>query len=267
MRKIGLILLSLFISLQLHAVSTTTTTTFKDVSYNGVTSKENEFGEKILYKEATIETKNFKVSHFWDKFSDSKNGQSVYNQVSRIGTFELSVKSSFACAKAGLAQEGCSGQKPFLLNDATLNNSDMKKTADGSALPVGEYRIPFDDAANYSPSNVDAFYALDVDRNENFYKEPDTPPPPGKKSFFGYIVDLFKNYFSKDTRVFGDPLTPEAAAHRDRYIANIVYGHDEDHRLKQAVDGSSATAVDTNLPAANNPVSLLDYESLLISET
>ena len=267
MKKLGLIVLGLLISLQVSASTTTTTTTFKDVSYNGVSSKENEFGEKVLYKEATIETKNFKVKNFWDKFSDSKNGESVYNQVSKIGIFELNVKSSFACVKGNLDSKGCSGQKPFLLNDGTLNNLDMQKTADGSALPAGEYRIPFDDAANYAVGNDDAFYALDVDRNENFYKEPSTPPPPGKKSFFGYIIDLFKNHFSKDTRVFGDPLTPEESAHRDRYIANIVYGHDEDHRLKQAVEGASATAIDTMVPAANEPVSLLDYESQLLSET
>ena len=267
MKKIGLIALGLFLSLQVHAGQTTTTTTFKDVTYNGVTSKENEYGEKILYKEATIKTQNFKVTNFWDKFSDPEKGSSTYTQVSKRGIFELSVKASFACAKGGLAAEGCSGQKPFLLNDGILLNPDMKKASDGSSLPSGEYRIPFDDAANYNIANDDAFYALDVDRNENFYKEPDTPPPPGKKSFFGYIIDMFKDHFSKDTKVFGDPLTPEDSAHRDRYIANIVYGHDDDHKLKQAVDGASATSIDTQLPAANDPVSLLDYEEELITET
>ena len=267
MKKIGLIFFSLCVSLQLSATETVTTTTFKDVAYNGVTSKENEYGETILYKEARIKTQNFKVNNFWDKFSDSNKGTSTYTQVSKIGTFELSIKASFACAKGGLAAEGCSGQKPFLLNDGLLNNPDMQKAADGSDLPSGEYRIPFDDAANYAVGNIDAFYALDVDRNENFYTEPKTPPPAGKESPFSYILGLFKDRFSKDVKIFGDPLTPDAAAMRDRYIANIVYGHDDEHKLKKAVDGASATAIDTIVPAANDPVSLLDYEEELITET
>ena len=269
MKKIGFLLLSFLLSAQIYAQTTKTTTTFNDVAYNNtpVDGVENEYGETELYKEATISTQNFKVDNFWDKFSDSKNGTSTYTQVSKIGTFKLTVKSSFACAKSGLAQEGCSGQKPFLLNTGVLNNPDMKKTSIGDALPTDEYRIPFDDSVNYTISNDDAFYAMDVDRIESYYKEPEVHPPAGKESFFSNMIKMFTSHFSKDVNVYGDILTPDEAAIRARYIANIVYGHDKDNRLKIASASSSATLIDTVVPAANNPVSLLNYEELLTTET
>lgn len=267
MKKIGLSILSLLVSTSIYAAPTQTTTTFTDVSYNGVEAKENEYGEAISYKEASIKTENFKVNNFWDKFVDSKNDKSTYTRVSKTGTFELTTKASFACAKAGLVEEGCSGQKPFLLNSGVLNNPDMKKTSTGNALPAGEYRIPFDNAANYNVNNDDAFYAMDVNRIEDYYKEPATPPPPGKESFFSNIINIFHDFFSKDVNVYGDILTPEEAAIRARYIANIVYGHDQENRLKIATSSSSATVIDTTVPAANNPVSLIDYEELLTTQT
>ena len=261
MKKIGLIALSLLASTQIYASATSTTTTFQDVSYKGVTSKENEYGEKIVYKEATIRTDNFKVDNFWDKFSDPKNGQSSYTKVSKVGTFELTIQSSFACAKAGLTEEGCSGQKPFLLNQGWLTNTSIRKDETGQALPAGEYRIPFNNAEQYKTTTTDAFYAIDVDRNENYYKEPDTPSADGKKSFFGFIKDMFSNYFSKTETIYGDSFTPEAAARRDRYIANIVFGHDQENRLKK-----NETGIDTNLPASGTPVALIDYEEDMLSE-
>ena len=97
MKKIGLILLSLFVSLQVSAEPTTTTTTFQDVAYKGVTSKENQFGEMQYYKEATINTQNFRVNNFWDKFSGSDKGQSAYSQVSKTGVFQLTVEATSLC--------------------------------------------------------------------------------------------------------------------------------------------------------------------------
>ena len=129
MKKIGFIILGLLLSTQIYAQKTTTITTFKDVSHSGVPigGVENEYGETELYKEATISTQNFKVDNFWDKFSDSKNGTSTYTQVSKMGLFKLTVEGSFACAKAGLVEDGCSGQKPFLLNQKWYENTDITK--------------------------------------------------------------------------------------------------------------------------------------------
>jgi len=266
MKKIGLILLSLLLSTQIYAQKTTTTTTFKDVSYGStpIGGVENEYGETELYKEATISTQNFKVDNFWDKFSDSKNGTSTYNQVSKMGLFKLTVEGSFACAKAGLVEEGCSGQKPFLLNQKWYENTDITKDANGNSLPDGEYRIPFNNAANYKIDNTGAFFALDVDRNEDYYKEPEDGGE-SSKNFFKFIVDMFKNYFSKTETVYGDAFTPEEAARRDRYIANIVFGHDREHRLKKA-GKTAATSVDTSYPVVGDPVSLIDYEEDMLAE-
>jgi len=269
-KKFGFLVLSAVLSMHLHAGTTTTTTQFEDVAYNGIpiTGQDNEYGDSISHKTGTIKTVDFKVDNFWDKFHKGGEAQSNYAQVSKVGIFELTTQATFACAKANLNAEGCSGQKPFLMNEGILSNPELTKEADGSDIVASdEYRIPFDDAANYLPTNVDAFYALDVDRNENFYKEPATPPAPGKKSFFSFIIDFLRDYYSKDQRVFGHTLTPEESAIRDRYVANIVYGHDQEHRLRKAYKGKAASSIDTTVPVVNKPVSLIDYEELFVTET
>ncbi|ADN09889.1 hypothetical protein [Sulfurimonas autotrophica] len=226
---------------------------------------ENTYGDKIMYQDVTINTKDFKINNFWGKFSDTAQDQSNFTDIATWAKIKLTTENSFTCKDGGLLSNGCSGQKPFLLNENTLGNPALQLDKLGAPLGEGEYRIPFDSAANYDPSHDDAFYALDVFRDAQYYKEPaagDTVNSTKQKNFFGYVVGFFQDYFSKDTAVYGSAIgSPEA---RDRYMANMIFGLQKEYRI---VKEDPITTTQTNQANANKKVTLLDYNSLIVEET
>ncbi len=228
---------------------------------------ENEYGDKIMYQDVTINTKNFKIDNLWGRFSDNAENQSNFNDIATAAQVQLTTELSFTCREAGLSKEGCSGQKPFLINQGTLNNPDLKLDRLGAPLPAGEYRIPFDSAANYKSTNDDAFYALDVYRDGKYYENPknDDYTQPKPTTFFGYMISLIKNYFTpQQTTTVVNPLTSSEIEARNRYMANITFGLQQDYRIKKA---STINTDRTNDAINTQEPSLLDYNSLMINDT
>jgi len=228
---------------------------------------ENDYGDIEMYQDISLETKNYEVEDFWGKFKFGKSSSSpteaqMYN-VSTHAHVKVTVELSFACKDGGLDESGCSSQKPFLINEDVLNNNDMKLDSEGLALPDGEYRIPFDAATNYNANNDDAFYSLDVFRDGVYYQSPAVTGETEKsKNFFGYLVSFFKDYFSPDVATYseGDG-SPEQ---RNRYIANITFGAQQDYRMKRS---SAIHTAETNTANVTKKVSLLDYNSQIVETT
>ena len=230
-------------------------------------ASENEYGDKIMYQDVTINTKNFKIDNLWSKFSDNSENQSNFSDVATAAQVQLTTELSFTCRDAGLSEQGCSGQKPFLINQGTLNNPDLKLDRMGAPLPTGEYRIPFDSATNYDTTHDDAFYALDVYRDGKYYENPkdDDYTQPKPKTFFGYMISLIKNYFSpKNTTTIVNPLTSSETEARNRYMANITFGLQQNYRIKKA---STINTDRTNDALTSKQPSLLDYNSMMINNT
>ncbi|MEN4046491.1 hypothetical protein [Sulfurimonas sp. NWX367] len=263
MRKI--ILVSLFVlTLVLSAKTTTNVTLQTPYEEEDV---QNDYGDKIMYQNVKINTQNFKINNFWGKFSDAAQDQSNFTNIATAANVKLTIENVFTCKDGGLPEEGCSGQKPFLINDGTLANPQLQKDAMGQILPTGEYRIPFDSAQNYDPDHDDAFYALDVFRDGKYYQDDNTNDYNNEKprTFFGYMVQLIKTYFSpqNDTTIV-DALTQNEIESRNRYMANIIFGLQQDYRIKKesAIDTNSINqAFSTKQP------SLLDYNALMINDT
>lgn len=241
------------------------TVTTIDLSTPAVGTTENEYGDRIMYQDVTINTKDFKIDNFWGKFSQSAKNQSSFTDIATAANVKLTIENSFTCKDGGLVEEGCSGQKPFLINQGTLDNPDLKLDKDGASLPAGEYRIPFDSAVNYDPTHDDAFYAIDVYRDSQYYKKPavdDSVNSTTSKNFFAYIKAFFEDYFSKDTTVYGSEIgSPEI---RDRYMANITFGLQKEYRI--AIN-DLITTTEINSANADKKVSLLDYNSQIVEDT
>jgi hypothetical protein len=226
---------------------------------------DNAYGEKIMYQDVVITTKDFKINNFWGKFSDTAQNQSTFTDIATAANVKLTIKNAFTCKDGGLLEEGCSGQKPFLLNNCILTNPDVQLDRLGAPLPEGEYRIPFDTATNYDASHDDAFYALDVYRDTQYYEEPaagDTTNSTKPKNFFGYVVAFFQDYFSKDTAVYGS--TIGSPQERDRYMANIIFGLQKKYRIAKE---DVVTTTQINQANAEKKVTLLDYNALIIETT
>ncbi len=264
MKKI-ILLGFLVLTLVLSAKTTTTNVTLQ-TPYEEE-DMQNEYGDKIMYQNVKINTQNFKINNFWGKFSDAAQDQSNFTNIATAANVKLTIENSFTCKDGGLPEEGCSGQKPFLINQGTLDNNELKKDAMGQALPTGEYRIPFDSAQNYDTNHDDAFYALDVFRDGKYYQDDGTNDYNNEKpkTFFGYLVKLIKTYFSpqNDTTIVS-ALTQNTVEARNRYMANIVFGLQQDYRIKKE------SAIDTNSinqASTTKQPSLLDYNALMINET
>ncbi|MDF1877984.1 hypothetical protein JHD47_09170 [Sulfurimonas sp. SAG-AH-194-L11] len=248
-------------SLSMAAVTQTS------VVFNSPSDKtQNEYGDTQMFQNISLETKNFQVDEFWGKFkfgdSSSSTPASTYD-ISTNANVKVTVELSFACQDGGLDENGCSSQKPFLINEGLLDNPDMQLDSSGDYLPEDEYRIPFDSSLNYDSSNDDAFYALDMFRDGIYYKDPElTGETQEPKNFFGFLKALFEDYFSKDVDTYtsGDA-SPEL---RNRYIANITFGAQKEYRVKYS--GVLDTA-EINKANINKKVSLLDYNSLIIETT
>ena len=251
-------------SVGLYAAQTTTETTF-----SAPTVSKDKYGNTVYVRDATIKTHNFKVQNFWKGFSfgGERVTQNNYDLVSRTGTFKITIESTSACSlNKGLPEEGCSGQKPFLLNDEVLNNP-MSGTTD-------MYEVAFSEAANYNNSEDNTFYPLDIQRDAQYYKDPNPSDPNANidRGFFGFFTSAFDYMFSKTVGFgndfFGDPQMADvkygprdtaAEDRRQRYIANIMAGIEKKYRMTMAADGATATQVNAGI-RLNDPVSLLHYD-------
>ena len=264
MKKLGLIALNLTLLLELSATAgdTVTTTTFEDVPTTVGTDK---YGNSFYEREATITTKNFKVDNFWSKFSEHAEDQSVYTNISRKGSFKVTTETTSACTlDPKLDAQGCSGQKPLLLNNDALL-TPMGGTTD-------EFEVAFTEAGSFVQSDANTFYPLDVLRDAQYYQDPAiADPTTTDRGFFGFFTGAFDFIFSKTigfgSDFFGepdiadvgfDPRSNAAEDRRQRYIANIIAGIEQEQRMTKSVDGSAATQIDA-LTRLNSPVSLLHY--------
>ena len=265
MALLGFSLFTSLIFAETNSTKTNSSVGFQPAYTDGTT--ENEYGDKIMYQNVKITTKNFKINNFWGKFSDVAQDQSNFTNITTSAKVKLTIENSFTCKNGGLPEEGCSGQKPFLINQGTLNNPDLKLDRLGAPLPAGEYRIPFDSAANYDTTHDDAFYALDVYRDGKYYTNPKTNDytQAKPKTFFGYMISLIKNYFSpQNTTTIVNPLTSSETEARNRYMTNITFGLQQDYRIKKASTINTDRINDANI---TKQPSLLDYNSLMINNT
>lgn len=242
-----------------HVVATETTTTFGNQSTVG----SDEYGNSVYQRDVTIKTTDFKVDNFWSKFSNPNNKQSNHTNISKTGMLHIKVEATSACVLDGtLPQEGCSGQKPFLINDEVLNNS----------IGNDEFEVAFTLADGFNAADTQGFYPLDILRDEQYYKEPLVQENGSNRSFFSFFTEIFDFMFSK-TVGFGndffgnpdiadvryDPRSDDAVDRRERYIANIIAGVEKKYRMTRPFEKIEATQIET-ATKLNNPVSLLHYD-------
>ncbi len=221
---------------------------------------QDKHGNYIYERDVTIKTKNYKVKNFWKNFSfDSKNAKAENSyDVTKTGTVRISVEATSLCTKyPELDEKGCSGQKPFFINNEVLSG---KKTGDIVSLMFQkDYNgfSPFSSAGIlYDSTDASVFYPLDIDRNEKYYKE-----IPGKThTFYSFFGRLFNGFFG-DGNFFSSFFSRKVASQgsevvdvRKKYIANVVSGVDQNHLL------SLGKPVSTT--ALNTPVSLIDYSEV-----
>lgn len=242
-------LLTILLSSVVYAAPTTTTTTFG----NEQEMSPDKYGNAVYNRNVTIKTDNYKVDNFWKKFSFGGDGQDKmeFQSIAKTGIMKISVEATSLCSLyPDVSEQGCSGQKPFLINKEALS---------APTNPDGTITLMFQKDYNgtdilYTDDNDTVFYPLDVDRAEKYYK--DTGSDKSHFSIFGSIFNaffeggFFSSFFNKSV-VQSDGTAIEEDI-RQKYIANIVSGIDQDHRLEKGI-----TPLGTNV--INTPVSLIDY--------
>jgi len=265
MIKKALLVVGLFVGS--ISTATQTATTFKAATQ----TQQDEYGNDYFQREATISTANFKVDNFWNNFNENGTASSNYKTISRSGIFKITTSSTSACTlDSTLDSEGCSGQKPFLLNDEVLNNP-IAGTTD-------TFEVAFTEASNYNNNDYNGFYPLDILRDAKYYKDTTNPDDPttGKTGFFGFITRSFDYLFNKVVGInfFGQQdiadvqegvRSGDAQDRRQRYIANIIAGLEKEHRVTK--NANEATATQINAPTLNTPASLLHYAEAQKSTT
>jgi len=236
MRK--LVLSMVFIGSALLATDTITTTTFTPTTY----TEDNQYGESLYSTDVTIKTENFKIKNFWKKFSGAPDVS--YYTIATRGSVQITAKGTSLCSlyPSKLNEDSCSGQKPFFINEGTINDNSLT-----SLVFTKEYNSTVNDS----------FFPIDVERNTKYYKitaeASSTYTFMGKlfSSFIGDNDDGRSRFFST---IFFRPTiidTVEADI-RQRYVANLVSGLDKEHRLAKAESTIKLSEV-------NNPVSMIDY--------
>lgn len=242
-----------------NVLATETTTKFGTQS----APQSDEYGNSVYQRDVTIQTTDFKVDNFWSKFSNPDDKQSNDANISKTGTLKIIAEATSACVLDGtLPQEGCSGQKPFLINKEVLNNS----------IGNDEFEVAFTLSNQFSATDAQSFYPLDILRDEQYYKEPSVQQDGSKRSFFSFFTGIFDFMFSH-TIGFGndffgnpdiadvkyEPRSDDAADRRQRYIANIIAGAEKKYRMTKPFENVSATQIDAPTKL-NNPASLLHYD-------
>lgn len=96
MIKIKTITLSTLLITQLYGAATLTHTTLDNAQ---TLMGKDIHGATIYERQVTIETNNFKVDNFWNKFSNNGtgNGQTSYNAISKTGTVQIGVEATSLC--------------------------------------------------------------------------------------------------------------------------------------------------------------------------
>ena len=270
MIKKAIVAIGLVASMQsISMAATQTTTTFKAPSQ----VQQDEYGNDYIEREATISTQNFKVDNFWNNFKTDGDAASNYTTISRSGLFRITTSATSACTMDNtLPAEGCSGQKPFLINNEVLNNP-----VDGT---TDTYRVAFTNPSDYTNNDYNGFYPLDVLRDAKYYKDNNINTDGGttapRSGFFGFITGAIDSLYNKVVGIdfFGQkdiadiaytPRSNAAEDRRQRYIANIMAGVEKEHRMTKNANGASATVI--NAPTLNSPVSLLSYAEAQKSTT
>ena len=255
------ILVTLLISSTLLAENVTSTTTTFPGDETFV--KVDEYGNHIYSQSVKIQTQNYKVENFWKKFSTSGDGQDsmTFSTISKSGTVQIAVESTSLCTLyPELDQNGCSGQKPFLINNEALKDSDNNALPSGSIITL-QFSKDYDGTnILYDKDNNFSFYPLDVDRDEEYYKYDEGDD--SCHSFFCVMTGLFDNFFGTSffAGFFDFDVTSTQGSNiddvRERYITNITAGLDQNHLMEKNI-----TTIDTSISGLNthNPLSLIDY--------
>lgn len=260
MNKLKLIALGTLLITQLQGATTNTMTTFAEQSE----ASSDKYGNSVYERDVTIKTDNFKVDNFWSKFSNANNGASEYTNISKTGTMRIVTESTSACVlDATLPKEGCSGQKPFLLNDEVLANPIVGTT--------DEFEVAFGLAADFKNTEKQSFYPLDILRTPKYYQDPAPSDSSSStnRGFFGFFTSIFDFMFDKvvgmdffGTQAIADvEYTNRSAAaqdRRERYLANIIAGIEKEQRIVKEFDGEPATQIEAGTKL-NEPASLLHY--------
>ncbi|MFT7860536.1 MAG: hypothetical protein ABXS93_06340 [Sulfurimonas sp.] len=256
------LLLFLCIGIVLWGADVDTKVDFGNENYIG----KDKYGSALYERDVTIKTTDYKVDNFWKKFSfgGKKEDSKSFDLIETTGKVRITLESTSACTLDNtLSSMGCSGQKPFLINNEVLTN------------PIGgttdEFEVVFTEAPNFKNTDQYGFYPLDILRDAQYYKDPDPDNPTApKQGFFSFFTSAFDFIFSK-TIGFGNdffgktdiadveysPRSDAAEDRRQRYIANIIAGVEQDKRMTKPNEDSSATQI--NAPTLNDPVSLLHY--------
>ncbi|MDP1785219.1 MAG: hypothetical protein Q8K81_07330, partial [Sulfuricurvum sp.] len=179
----------------LHAqdMNTTTSTTFGGRNAAGM----DGYGKQLYVQDVTIKTQNYKVDTFWKRFFNSDDKTTTVTELTTRATSQLSVEASSACSIAGngeLPSQGCSGQKPFLVNDEAVSGLNNGDSVSLIFQPVKE------DTAGvllYSNSNANVVYPLDIGRNGAFYQSSAVVQSGSKQTFFGFFTNIFNFFFDQ----------------------------------------------------------------------
>ena len=232
------ILLSMLLTVSLFAESTTTETI---IDQNIVDKGTDKYGNQIYQRDVTIKTSNYKVDNFWKKFSFDGKGQDStdFQTIAKTGTVQMSVEATSLCSLyPELDDKGCSGQKPFLINDNTVASVPYDTN-----LSLIFKRT--ENVGDYKENSSNEFYPLDIERTEKYYK---SDKHGDHTSFFGFFFKLFTSFFGQGTSTTSSAPTEDI---RQRYMANVVAGVDQDHLLTK-----NKTTIKK---ALNKPVSFIDY--------
>ena len=254
MIKVALLFLLVNLGLNAGGTDTTTTTTFQAE----VPAGEDEYGNTLYDREVKIDTKNFKVENFWKKFSFDATGEneSTFTSLSKTGTVRISVEATSICTQYDeLDSRGCSGQKPFLIN----NTGDIKNLKLNETITLRFQKDYEGSTLLYTSDDDTVFYPLDVERNDKYYK--DTGSATSFFSFFGRMFSAFfgDSFFGKFFNygvVNESDASEDAVDYRQRYIANIMSGIDQDHLMKKM---KTELLYEANKATHNDRVSLINY--------
>jgi len=243
------LLLVLLLSITIYANDTTTVTKFYDQKDIG----EDKYGNTLYERDVKIDTQNYSIENFWKKFSFSGDIQESmdFDSISKRGTIRISAESTSICTIYNdLDTQGCSGQKPFFINsEAIPSNYNDTVSLIFKNTPV---------VSDYNASDASSFYPLDIKRNEKYYKTQTSTSHISYPTIFGKIFgnffgdsSFFSKFFNRTVETSTDSNVTDI---RQRYIANIISGVDQEHLMTKG-SGLSTTEL-------NNPVSLIDYKEV-----
>ena len=213
----------------------------------------DEVGRAIYEINASVATRNYLVPTLLAQ-PKIRNDEIIYSKGTRIDllstklTLHIAIDGDTPVYETNLSENGGSGERPFLLPWSASN------------IPEGEphtfwFEVVDSNAPSFDPNEAEKFYPLDVERSERYTTSGDSERCRG---FFGFFTCTIDRFFQ---RTIGKKFIGEATessidqpARRRNYLANIFYGLEKPHLVKKS------DPIDTSVPAANTPVSLLHYD-------